>query len=417
MDLLRAWRLIVLYRWMLILLFVSAAIAAVGVTYALDPQYESTALLLLRPYEKLRLEPNKSGKEILDYPVSQLGPIDAPSRTYIEVIKSPALAERVVLTLELHKKRRLPAETYLKELWYRFKEWTRDRATDAWALLRYGAIRDADPLVGTVQRLQRNLALKTTKDTYVFEITFISNDPQEAAAVANQSADLFIEFMLGGDRKESTSVREFLEVRLQQNERVLAAARRALTKFKDRHGTFALKEEYSSKLKTIGELEKDLETSESKLAGLLDQYTNSHPKVVERLAERNRLRASLARLRAEGASLPGKEKQLDDLQLRVKVAEDNYEAVNRTLEEARIQEASQASEVRVVSRASPAIYPSKPIKVYYGAAGTAAGLLIGLSFVFFMELMRTRVRSVDDAERLGLRVLATIPSLPSKENA
>jgi hypothetical protein len=54
--------------------------------------------------------------------VSQLAPIDAPSKTYIAVIQSRAVVEQIVLALGLHSKKRLPDENYYKEFLLQFKD-------------------------------------------------------------------------------------------------------------------------------------------------------------------------------------------------------------------------------------------------------------------------------------------------------
>jgi uncharacterized protein involved in exopolysaccharide biosynthesis len=108
MELARTWRLLMASRWSFLLLVLAATAAAVGISYAVPERYLATTLILVRPHEKLRLDQRSSDKEILNYPVSPLAPVDVPSRTYIEVIKSDALAERVVRSLDLDKPKALP---------------------------------------------------------------------------------------------------------------------------------------------------------------------------------------------------------------------------------------------------------------------------------------------------------------------
>src|SRR3954447_7185920 len=97
MEFYRIWRILVAHKWLLIWLPLVAACVGLGLTYALPEQYESTALVLVRPGEAFKFNANAPDrKEILDFPVSQAAPIDAPSKTYIEVIKSRAVAVKIV---------------------------------------------------------------------------------------------------------------------------------------------------------------------------------------------------------------------------------------------------------------------------------------------------------------------------------
>jgi len=408
-DFLKSWRVVLAHKWMITLLVISSVAASVLMTYVVDQEYVSTALVLIRPHERIKLDMNRPGKEVLNYPVSQLAPIDAPSRTYIEVIKSRALAEKVVVTLGLDKKTRTPSDVYWRERWERAKEQMKEFAGDTWIILQHGNLAPVDRLAKAITRVQRHLSLKSTKDTYVFEITASSKDPQEAAAIANASADIFIEYMSDADQKEFQQNRLFLDRQLENAGRGLAEARATLKQFKDTHNTFLLQEEYSAKLKSLGDLEKELAGVEATLSGLMEERTSDHPKVIVLQGKRNRLAHAIRTLERQRDRLPEKEKQFDDLRLQVRVTEENYSAVHKAREEARIQEADRASEIRIVSPAIPAAYPSKPIKIYYAGVALAVAMVLGIVLAFWLEYLNPRIRSMDDVAGLQLRVLATIP--------
>lgn len=395
---------------MILIMSVSSCVTALGLTYVLPEKYPSTAVVLVRPQEKIKFAQGGSGREILDYPVSQSSPIDAPSKTYIAVIQSRAVIEKIVLALDLHNKKRLPDANYYKELWLQFKDAAKDALEWSQNILKYGSGDREDPLNQAVTKTSKNLSLKPTKDTYVFEITHEAGDPQEAAAVANMAAEIFTEYMSTANNKDQASVREFLGDRLRKSARELAAGRQALSKYKEGHGTFSLEEEYKGKLKMINDLDSDLEKTNSKIAGLTQIYTESHPKVVTLLAEKARLVQSLAQLRKSLEAHPDKQNHLEKLQLLVKVAEDNFEFVNKAYEDARLAEEKQSNEIRIVSRAVPASFPSKPIKYYYAGGGLILALILGIAWAIFLETQRARIRSIEDvAAALCLPVLATIP--------
>ena len=81
----------------------------------LPEQYEFVALVLARPFEDLKF--NSGGgdrKEVRDFPVSLSAPIDAPSKTYMEVIKSPAVAVKIVDALQLYVKKPKTDENFFE---------------------------------------------------------------------------------------------------------------------------------------------------------------------------------------------------------------------------------------------------------------------------------------------------------------
>src|SRR5688500_9213202 len=122
MELSKYCRIIRAYKVMIVILSLSALATSTALTYVLPERFQASSIVLVRPHEKLNVSQNMAGKEILDFPVSQLAPIDAPSKTYIEVIKSRAVVEKIVRTLGLDAKKRVPTDNYYRELWYRVKE-------------------------------------------------------------------------------------------------------------------------------------------------------------------------------------------------------------------------------------------------------------------------------------------------------
>lgn len=412
MDLSKYWRIILAHRLPILLLAIVAAATALGLTYVLPEKYQSTAVLLVRPQEKIKFASDRSGKEVLDYPVSQLAPIDAPSKTYIAVIQSRAVIERIVLALGLHQKKRAVSENPYKEWLLQVKDQVLDALEWTENILKYGRGESESALSKAITKTTKNLSLKATKDTYVFEIMHEASDPAEAAAVANMAAEIFSEYMLAADGKDQAGVRELLEGRLRAGERELEAARLALRRYKEVQTTFSLDEEYKGQLKLINDLESELEKTNAKIAGLTQEYGPSYPKLVALAAEKEQALQTLNRLRGGLTPNPGKQSEVDKLALMVKVAEENYDAVVKAYKDASFAENKKVSEIRIVSRAVPASFPAKPIKYYYAGGGFMLALFIGIAWAIFREVQRARIRSIDDAVlALGLRVLATIPPI------
>jgi uncharacterized protein involved in exopolysaccharide biosynthesis len=410
MEITKCWRIILAYKWMIIFLSLSALITSISLTYILPEKYDSIAIVLVRPQEKMKFAPDEGGKEALNFPISQLAPFDAASKTYIEVIKSRSVVEKIVHALELDKHETIQSENFYKESSKHFKEKATRYISRILQILKYGRTESVDPFTRAVEKVQKNLSLRTTKDTYIFEITSTSTEPREAAAIANTAAEIFIDYMLDAKKKESLGRRLSLASQLRESERDLGESRLALEQFKKKHRTFSLPEEYSGKLKIINELEADLEKSEVKLAGLLYTYTPSHPAVLAVMAEKDRLMQSLVELKKQVDNHPAKEKQLEDLRLRVKMAEEAYAFINKANEEIHIQEANNSSEIRIVSRAVPPTYPSGPIKIYYALAGLSTAMVFAVMFAFFLEFQAMRLRSIEDVKvALQLPILSTIP--------
>ena len=410
MEFYRVWRIVLGYRVMIAVITVTGTLAAVGATYALPSVYEASSLVIVRPEEKIRLTPNQGqGKEVLDFPVSHAAPIDAPSKTYMEVLQSEAVAARIVSALKLDAEPTMSPSGFA---WLRdeFRQWLKETIRSSRHIVRYGRVIPATLFDRAVEDLRENLSLEVKKNTYAFSITYASGNPQEAAAVANKAAEIFLAHNAEAYRSEAEISRKFIEARLLESEANLREARDALQRFKHEARVFAIGDEYRERIKVISSLEVDVENAQARLAGLLEMYAADNSKVASAQAEVSGLRKALATYRADLRDMPERERQLGALELAVTVAQQDYESIRKKYEESRIAEQTSFAEIRTVSPATVPLYPIKPIKYYYGGLGFLLGLVSSIALALFFEYLTPRVRVADDLTKvLEMPLLAAIP--------
>lgn len=395
-----------LHKVMIWALTLSSTIFATGITYLIPEKYSATALVLIRPQDSIGMKNSKtSGKEVLDLPATGSSmQIETPSKTYMEVIKSRTVSEKVVRMLKLDEVQQQSS------LWYRVKTWGLEFGNDLWSILQFGRVIWADPFEKAVVRLIDNISLTAIKGTFVFEITYLGRTPAEASSVANTAAAMFVEYNSAANETEAKNYRSFVETKLEQTEQELLAARERLQTFKESNQTTSFKEEQTEAIKAISSLQASLDRTDVELTGALTQYTQSNPKVVKLQTERQKLISSINAHRAHLEHLPENEKQLATLELSVKTLEDNYSVLEKEFEEAKLRETKRASEIRVVSPASTPINPQKPIKYYYALSGLALSLLLGVSLAQWLEFFKERLYTVREVEQVfGVPVIATIP--------
>ena len=412
MELLKIWRIILGYRMMIVVMTLTATVSAVLLTYALPAKYIATAVILVRPKETIKINSGGENKEILDFPLSRSAPMDAPSKTYMEIIQSHAVAERVVRALDLDKPKPKTYDSWWDEWKDIIKTYVKEFVRSARHIFKYGEIIEVTDFEKAVEDIQENLKMEAKKNTYIFMISYGSGNPQEAADVANEMAKIFLEHTSEADKNEAMANRISLATQLQESAKNLTKAREALKRFKETNRTFSLREEYTEGLKVITSLESSLEEAEVKLAGLLEKYPSTNQEVIEAKAERDQLLRSLAQRKRQFQTHPAKEKLLNTLQLEVEATESNYKFIRPKYEDFLLKEYSNPNEIRIVSAATPPSYPSKPIKYYYGGAAFIMGLVIGIGWALLRESSKARFRSVDEIkEVLDTRVLATIPKM------
>lgn len=412
MDYRRIWRILVSYKQLLILLPLVATIVATALTYVLPEQFESTALVVVRPFESIKFS-NGGGdrKEIPDFPVNLSAPVDAPSKTYIEVIKSTAVARRIVDTLHLDVVEPNANRSALAQLRDDLKTWLKNTIRTTRNYAKYGRDIPATPFELAVEDVENGLAVAPRKDTFAFAITYRSGNPQQSAEVANASAEIFLTQSTDAYRSESARARVFTEVQLDDSRRALERARAAVLAYRDADATFDVKSEYDGALKNVSDLENTLAKSEGKLLGMRTRsYNRGNPEVIAQEAEIASLKGQIAVLRSGLAIFPEKERRMNELNLAERLAQQSYEFFRKQYEEARVKEASTVSEIRIVSRAVPELYPVKPVKYIYAGLAFLTGLLVAIGWAVFAESMNPRVRTIHDIEgEFGIPVLATIP--------
>jgi uncharacterized protein involved in exopolysaccharide biosynthesis len=393
-----------------------AVLAGYGLSFLITEKYEATAVVLVRPHEPVKIEEGRgTSKEFLDFPVSQMAAVETASKTYIQIIESPALIGEVVRELNLDKESReeeVGGNVFVR-IYASLKAAVndiKDCLNDAAAIVKYGRLLRDDPLTKAVKNVTKGLVLKSHEDTYVFEIKYSDKKPRTAAAVANTAAGLFIAFMEKMRSSEGKYSSDHLQGELEKSRERLISARQDLENYKASHRVFLYKEEYSAKLKVISDLEVELAKLDESLAaspGTLVAETYA--------AKRARLLEILDQRRAELAVLPRIERELQLRQADVEVAATTYETVAKDLKDAEIKSSDPVPAARLISPADGPRLPSRPRRVLIAEISLLSGLLAGVALAFFLEFINRRVRGIQDVEdSIGLKVIGTIPMLPAE---
>src|SRR6266852_5324176 len=102
---------------LIIVLYMVAAVAGYAFSFLIPDRYTASALVLVRPQQPIKMGTDKAGKEFLDFPVGNSSAVETASKTYIQIIKSPALISEVVRELGLDKEKAQEQATRGKSAW------------------------------------------------------------------------------------------------------------------------------------------------------------------------------------------------------------------------------------------------------------------------------------------------------------
>src|SRR3954471_22027678 len=101
---------------LIIAICVVTTVAGYALSFLLPTKYSAVAVLLVRPQQPIKAGTEKENKEFLNFPIGGAAAVETASKTYIELIKSPALIGEVVQQLKLDQKKDHDENTLLNGL-------------------------------------------------------------------------------------------------------------------------------------------------------------------------------------------------------------------------------------------------------------------------------------------------------------
>ncbi len=407
----------------LTILCLSAGIAGFYFTFLLEERYEATALVIVHPEDEFSISDGVEQKELLNLPISSgQTTIETPLNTYIAIVESRVMATRVVekfgLEYILSKNEKKETKEDESAFFTALQDWLEPYSSalgtfvsNSIDYLLYGRVLEtSSDYEKAVKEYLENISLNAIKDTQLFEVTYSGLDPYRAAAISSATADLFLDYVAEMNTAEEKVTLQFMGQQMRQARREFDEAVRKLRMFKEQSDLIDFTSENEEEIRLISDLQRDLETIEARLFGLLKKNLPSSPEVVALQAEKDHLSATLAERRRKLYARTEIEAQLVALELEVATTRTTYQTLQEEYEESRVLHAKRVSEMRVVSPAVPSNSPARPIRVVYAVSAAFVALLFGIYAVGIRELMNTAIRNVDDVERvLQLPVLATIP--------
>ncbi len=404
--------------------FLGAVLAFVA-SFAIPKQYASGTRLLVRARSTTFL--TDSGDDLSKQP----GVIDATlakalGQTQGALLATRTVAEMVVDELNLDER---PAETASGPIGA-----VRNALTGVYkrtrAILTHGYYKEPALREGAVDAVFAGLSAVPLKDSYVLDLIALADDPVLAANIANAAADALVAVSTARFKEEAERQRDFLSTQRLRAEEQSNAAEAALRDFKQSHNVsdVALQIELNAKAAddvatqardtavalrsnraALASVERSLKTAPPTAVGTNDIETGRSTTRIEMTSpdstyqslviKRDGLMAEIASLEArqagldqlinpDASSLSDEEAELQRLQLAVSTANDTFREVNTQFEAALLNSQSVPVELSRVDRASPSLYPVKPVRYLYAIMGLLSGALLALGLTVLRERRR-----------------------------
>ncbi len=441
--------------WILLSGLLALMIGAYYAYGAATPVYTAQATVALESREQQVMD--------IENVVAGLSGDQSTINTEVEVIRSRGLLEKLVADLDLMQDPEFN---------------TRLRPEPTWSIGQLvGAIRElvAGPpparpepteraiLDRTIDNLRAAISVSNVRQSYVFEISAVTEDPQKSAAIANRLAELYIDDQIAVKFAKTEQATLWLSERVSElqaqletaqaelkdfssntnlvNAEALVALNRQLKELRDRRASTraqaAAAQARLAELTAARDLAPDAfaeVADDPALSQALDRLENQRvgaEVAFETRAEAILARAELEARRAEAQitaldrSIAEVESQIDTqseelvrLQQLEREAEASrllYEAFLSRLKETSIQQGIQQADSRVLSYAVVPNNPSAPRKSRILALSLLLGLFAGAGGILAREMAQTKFRVAEDLEgRTGYAVIGQIPKIPAR---
>jgi polysaccharide biosynthesis transport protein len=270
------------------------------------------------------------------------------------------------------------------------------------------------------------------KDMDLFIVSFSHSDPKMASNYVNTLVRRYIEDNLSLKREEAYGANRFLVEQINLFKEKLAKTETEISRLK-KDQSFV----QSERLRVL----------QRKLNDLLVQYTESHPEVIKIRADIDQLKEQMAASQGgsarsqladaaraggeksegvrnrEGNSssrdIPAGNRSLLDLErereMNKKIYEELLASLGKSEVSTQVEVQDKAGAFRILD---PAIVPTKPVSPKMRLMiilSVLLGVAAGAGIVILQDLMDSSVRSVDMAKKLGLPVLAVIPTIQTAQ--
>ncbi len=447
----------------LIGIFVTIVGVTMAVSFLVDPVYETSATVLLKPTIDSSVLAQAAPGSLRPLPVTQ-----QDINSEIQILSSRSLLKEVVLKLELYKseERKKLVSRLIAGVLGAIKR----------ALIAVGLSEEVDPVEGAVIGLEEALEIEPVTMSNMIQVLLTGDNPTKIANTVNTLVDMYIDRHIAVHQARGSL--EFFAEQTRLYAKKLAEAEKALQEFQAKWSISDLKAQQAANVELLKTLRQNLLAVRSRIAeeqtrlsalkegmvasgrikGLTRDLRQSAavieltkslvPLLVERerigllypkdsveyqdaqrqaaevqeaidremkrilrgsevdlgalMAHEKALADEIKLIEAETNFLTEKETALERLKRELRQAEKNYLLYSDKTEEARISEQEAAARVANVSVASWADEPSVPIfpkKMLLGLASIVVGLIAGVAGAFLSHYLDHTVKTPDELAR------------------
>ncbi|HEX21736.1 MAG TPA: hypothetical protein ENH19_03700 [Actinobacteria bacterium] len=274
----------------------------------------------------------------------------------------------------------------------RFKRWVKQSFKDAWTILKYGYLRKPGKLEGLVGEVQKSIRAVPIKPTYLIAVTATSPEPKLSASIANSAVDAFIYYQKKSLKNEIDKSLKVIDSQLKKSLHRLEASEQALKDYQQEQKITALPDEISARINAIVQLriaKAELYSKSLSSKRAIDKEIDSY---IQGLSDS-----------------PEKQKRIRSLMRDLNANEQDYLTILKNKQATEQAQGWQQSDVQIIEKAKPPLYPSKPIKILYIGVAVFLGLFLSSSYVLLQARLALLSHDSDPEEKsIDRQIIDTI---------
>jgi tyrosine-protein kinase Etk/Wzc len=255
-----------------------------------------------------------------------------------------------------------------------------------------------------VKELAENVSFVLGQDDVVLEISVWDTDPQVAADMANAFVEVLNQQYLRMTTTEAKGNREFLERRLEQNQKDLSRAEEALRDYQKKFGLYSVPEQVKASIAAAAALKSQVLAREVEYGILRKTLGEDDPRLQQLVVELSEYNKKLREMRygrdtiSAPADVFSPFQQTPELGMQylrrfrdVEIQQKLMEILFPLVEQARIEEHRDTPTILVLDNAVPAEKSSRPKRMVITIAVFFGSLIVSILVVFLNDYFR-RVR-------------------------
>ena len=393
----------------------SACLCSLALTYVFSEKYETGVAIFYRPMETSLLR--QKDTETFGAP-TPAPPFQVIIQTLQSITKSEVILRPLVKSLSLD----VEIDVY-EPIWYkRWRQQTKDfikrQLSNFKSILKYGRLIEEDPTDRTINKLRENIAITSTKDSFIYVLSVKDKHPERAATIVDMVCQLLVNWLKEQDKNPAEEKYRQFRKQMAEKEIEIEKLRTELEVLLIQNKVVSIPEETTKGVNSLYELELELirlkaqieekrkEVTEMRMAANRKSKSYVHPEDIKRmeseilfkeielesLLKRSEfITFSIKDLKARLDQLPSLDRKIKNLNMRIEACTREYNHLNDFYVEALGQATTIQSEIRVLHKAMVPRKPIQPIKVYHVGLTAFLSLFMSVGLVYVFAFFNIRI--------------------------